>query len=67
MSRFNAYLLGFICTLPLGLISLIAGILIGRSDATYSSTALIILGIIILAISGILLIAGLIKYGRTAY
>ncbi|MHA1357357.1 MAG: hypothetical protein ACTSQI_02935 [Candidatus Helarchaeota archaeon] len=64
MSRFNQYLWGFICCLPMGLILLFIGIAIRQGGATYSSTSLIILGIISLAIAGILLIAGLIKLGQ---
>ena len=64
MSRFNAYLLGFICCLPLGLILLISGVLIGQGGPTYSSTSLVVLGLIVLALAGILLIAGLVKLGR---
>ncbi|MHA1652196.1 MAG: hypothetical protein ACTSYB_18595 [Candidatus Helarchaeota archaeon] len=50
--------------MPLGLVLLLIGVSIKDPGAVYSSMTLKALGIIVLIISGILLIAGLIKFGR---
>ncbi|NVM29332.1 MAG: hypothetical protein HWN65_10875 [Candidatus Helarchaeota archaeon] len=62
MGRFNVYLWGFICCLPLGLTLLLSGVMI--STATLSGMSLLVLGIGVLAIAGILFIVGLIKLGQ---
>ncbi|MHA1266415.1 MAG: hypothetical protein ACTSRS_14370 [Candidatus Helarchaeota archaeon] len=64
MGRFNPYLWGFICCLPLGLVLIIPGYIILEGGALYSGYSMIYLGIGILILAAIFLIIGLIKYGR---
>jgi len=61
---FNGWLLGGICLFPIGIILLIISIPLLNAEANTSGTAVLILGVILLALAGICLIIGLVRYGQ---